>query len=108
MKTSEMNARQLKAYYNVKHASNDLIGGLENALLDNEVDSDAYRRANGLLNNHDELVKYVYEMATTAIYGDGYCCFDDRATQLYLREINFCGKDWIMERCEKRITKLGY
>lgn len=108
MKTTEMNTRQLKAFYNVKHASNDLIGGLENALYDNDVNSDEYKRAFNLLNNHDELVKCLYEMATTAIYGDGYCCFDKRTTQMYLREINFCGKDWIMERCEKRIAKQGY
>ena len=34
MKVSEMNAREKKAFYNIKHAANDLLGGLENTLLD--------------------------------------------------------------------------
>ena len=47
-------------------------------------------------------------MATTAIYGDGYCCFNPATVQKELRDINFCGKEWLMERCDKRITKEGY
>lgn len=35
MKVSEMNATQKKAYFNIKHAANDLLGGLENTMMDN-------------------------------------------------------------------------
>ena len=43
MKVSEMNARQKKAFYNIKYAAYWHIGGLENALMDNAEDSDEYR-----------------------------------------------------------------
>lgn len=108
MKVSEMNQREKKAFYNIKHAANNLLGGLENTLLDYEENEPEYISAKALLENHDRLVTELYEMATTAIYGEGYCCFNPAAVQKELRDINFCGKAWLMERCEKRITKEGY
>ena len=108
MKVSEMNQRERKAFYNIKHAANDLLGGLENTMLDYEENEPEYISAKALLENHDRLVTELYEMATTAIYGEGYCCFNPAAVQKELRDINFCGKEWLMERCEKRITKEGY
>ena len=108
MKVSEMNQREKKAFYNIKHAANDLLGGLENTLLDYGQDEDEYKRAKALLGDHEALVKELYEIATTAIYGNGYCCFNPATVQKELRDINFCGKAWLMERCDKRITKEGY
>ena len=108
MKVAEMNQRQRKAFYNIKWAANDLLGGLENAMMDNEPGSDEYEEAKKALADHEELVKTLYSMATTAIYGEGYCCFNPRTVKMELRDINFCGKEWLMERCEKRITKGGY
>lgn len=43
MKVSEMNQRQKKAFYNIKYAAYDLIGGLENTLMDYPEDSDEYK-----------------------------------------------------------------
>ena len=57
MKISEMNVRQKKAFFNVYWAANDLIGGLENTLLDYPEDSDEYKSAYAFLNDHDRLVK---------------------------------------------------
>lgn len=108
MKLSEMNARQKRAFINIKFAANDLLGGLENEMLDNRQGSEEYERAKKALENHELLVKELYRMATTAIYREGYCCFNDYAVKHELRDINFCGKDWLMERCEKRIVKEGY
>ena len=107
MKVSEMNARQKKAFYNIYWAANDLLGGLENTLLDYSEDSEEYKSAEALLKDHDRLVKNLYEMATTAVYGEGFCGFGKKY-QMEIRDINFCGKEWLMERCEKRITKEGY
>lgn len=107
MKVADMNERQKKAFYNIKHAANDLLGGLENTMLDNSKDSEEYKSAERLLNDHDALVKELYSMATTAVYDEGFCGFGKEA-QMIIRDINFCGKDWLMERCEKRITKEGY
>lgn len=108
MKVSEMNQRQKKAFFNIKWAANDLLGGLENTLMDYPEDSDEYRRAYAELHDHETLVAQLYDMATTCIYGEGFCCFDKRAVQHEIRDINFCGKEWLMERCERRITKEGY
>lgn len=107
MKLSEMNERQKRAFHNIYWAAQHLLGGLENTLLDYSEDSDDYKSAEALLKNHKELVNRLYEMATTAVYGEGYCGFGKRH-QMEIRDINFCGKDWLMERCEKRITKEGY
>ena len=107
MKVADMDARQKKAFYNIKHAANDLLGGLENTLLDNTEDSEEYKEAKALLDDHEALVKELYSMATTAVYDEGFCGFGS-AYQMIIRDINFCGKEWLKERCEKRITKEGY
>ena len=107
MKVSEMNERQKRAFHNIYWAAQHLLGGLENTLLDYSEDSDDYKSAEALLKNHKELVNRLYEMATTAVYGEGFCGFG-KQYQMEIRDINFCGKEWLMERCEKRITKEGY
>jgi len=107
MKVSEMNRRQKKAFYNIKYAADDLLGGLENTLLDYSEDSDEYKSANALIHDHDRLVKRLYSDATTCVYGPGYCGFGPEHER-FIRDIRFCGKEWLMERCEKRITKEGY
>ena len=108
MKVSEMNKREKKAFFNIKHAANDLLGGLENILLDYDQDDPEYKSAKAQLADHEGLVEQLYGMATTAIYDEGFCCFNPVTVQKELRDINFCGKEWLMERCEKRITKEGY
>lgn len=107
MKYSELNERQKKAFKNIKYAAYDLLGGLENILLDYPEDSEEYKSAKALLGNHDLLVKGLYRRATSAIYEDGACWFG-KSAEMEIRDINFCGKDWLMERCEARIRKEGY
>lgn len=107
MKMSEMNARQKKAYINIYYAAQDLLGGLENTLCDYRDCTEEYQDAKAFLNDHNRLVEMLYYMATTAVYGEGFCGFG-KQYQMAIRDINFCGKTWLMERCEKRITKEGY
>lgn len=107
MKYADCNARQKKAFRNILHASNWLLGGLENALLDNLEDSEEYQSAKAQLADHDGLVNELYSMATTEVYDEGSCCFNQAAAS-YLKDIRFCGKAWLMERCEARIKKAGY
>lgn len=106
MKLNEMNPRQRKAFINVVHASNHLVGGLENTCLDNPKDSEEYRNAYDLLHDHKRLVDMLYREATTAVYFEDGCCFNTAVVKRVLRDINFLGKEWIMERCERRITKM--
>jgi len=107
MKFADMNQRQKKATINVKYAAYDLIGGLENTLSDNTPDSEEYKAAKATLSNHEELVETVYRMATTNIYREGSCWFAKEA-QKEIKDVRFCGKEWLMERCEKRVTNEGY
>lgn len=92
MKLSECNTKQKKAFVNIKHAANDLLGGFENTLLDYSPEEDEYKRAKAILENHDKLVELLYMNATSAIYDSGYCCFDKETCRKELRDINFCGK----------------
>lgn len=57
MKVSEMNERQRIAFYNIKYAAYDLLGGLENTLEDYPEDSEEYRGAKAFLNNHGAQIK---------------------------------------------------
>lgn len=107
MKFSEMDSRQKKATINVKNAANDLLGGLENTLSDYTPDTEEYKAAKATLSNHKELVETLYRNATTNIYRDGSVWFSKEA-QKAIKDIRFCGKEWLMERCEKRITNEGY
>jgi len=107
MKYAECNARQKKAYANIKHAADWLLGGLENTMLDNAEGTPEHESAKALLADHDELVSRLYDMATSELYDDGCCCFN-RAAASYLKDIRFCGKAWLLERCEARLKKEGY
>ena len=107
MKYSEMNYRQKKAYANIYHALNWLLGGLENTLQDYDEESEEYREAKAQLDDHAGLVETVYDMASTDIYGPGSCYFGAGARS-FLRDIRFCGREWLMERCERWIRKEGY
>ncbi len=107
MKYADCNARQKKAFRNILHASNWLLGGLENTMLDNPEGSPEYESAKAQLADHDGLVDELYSMATTEVYDEGSCCFSQSAAA-YMKDIRFCGKDWLMARCEARIKKAGY
>lgn len=108
MKTSEMSNRQKKAFYNIKYAAYWMLGGLENTLYDEPENSKEYQETKALLENHDELVKKLYELATTEMFSEGFCNCNKGVTTKELRDINFCGKQWLLERCNKRIIKEGY
>ena len=107
MKYTDCNAHQKKAYANIYHAANWLIGGLENTMLDNEKDSPEYRNAATRLADHNGLVEELYEMAISDIYDDGSCYFGASAEKI-LKDIRFCGKEWLVARCDARVRKLGY
>lgn len=107
MKYADCNERQKKAFRNIAHAASWIIGGLENTLLDYGEETAEYKSAKAKLANHSGLVNEIYAAATTDIYtGDGV--FFGAAAESCLKDIRFCGKEWLMERCEKRVTKLGY
>ena len=107
MKYSECNARQKKAFANVYHACNWIIGGWENTMLDNPEDSEEYKSAKAFLSDHEGLVNFIYKNVTTTVYTDGAMYFGANEEK-YLKDIRFCGKAWILERIERRLKKMGY
>lgn len=107
MKFSEMNARQKKAYKNVYYAARDLIGGLENTISDNPEGSEERTKATAYLSDHDALVAAIYDMSITDIYDEGAVYFGKEA-EAHMKDIRFCGKDWITERIERQVVNLGY
>jgi hypothetical protein len=72
-----------------------------------------------LLENHEKLVNKIYEL----VVGDMYCgwfdfCQDTQAIRALARGnyllrcindyIRFCGKEFLMQRIEKYVKRLGY
>lgn len=107
MKYSECDARQKKAYKNIKYCAEDLVGCLENTMYDNPEDSEEYKNAKATLEDHDALAEQLYQNAVSAKYEEG-CCWFGSSVELYLRDVRFCGKEWLMERCHARLRKMGY
>ena len=97
MKISEMNAHQLAAFKLMVSEFNDLIGGLENTLLDNAEDSDNYKEAFEALHGHEYLKNIIYQETVSEAHA-----------RVYAVHIGFAGKDWLLERIEKRLVKEGY
>ena len=95
MKYADCNARQKKAYRNIYHASNWLLGGLENTMLDNAEGTEEHENAKATLADHDGLVAELYRMATTDIYDDGSCCFSQAAAMRTPRSLS-SPRSWAM------------
>ena len=103
MKYLELNAREKKAFKNIKYAAEQNIWGLVNTALD---DKDSVNWVLELFNDEDKVVELVYKEATTSLYDDGFTCWDKATVTRELRDINFCGKEWLMERTRARVRKL--
>lgn len=107
VKLSEMNSRQKKAFKNVYYAARDYIGGMENSMSDNPEDSDEYKGCAAALGDHAGLVEMIYQMAITDIFDEGSVQFG-KSAEAFMRDVRFCDKEWIMERVERQVVKLGY
>ena len=104
MKFAECNAKQKKAWKNVKYAASDYIFGLMNGCLDNPKDSTMYKDYMDGITDLDGLISTVYDEAITNVYDEGYCAFGAGA-QAHIRDIRFCGKDFIMGLVTRYCTK---
>lgn len=107
MKYSEMDRRQKRAYKNIMYACNELIGSLENGLMDFPEDSEEYKKFESELNNHEELVSDLYNNSLNYIYDEGMVSFGDGAKR-ELQDIKFCGKEFLMGLCEYFVKDMGY
>lgn len=104
MKYSECNVRQKKAWRNVKYAAQDFIFGLENGCNDSPRDSDVYRDYLAAILDLEGLKNTVYHEAITSIYDEGSVSFG-KGAELYMKDIRFCGKEFIMRIVNKYCTQ---
>lgn len=92
----EMNAKERKAYKNIKNAAIDYIYGLENGCFDSDKGSEEYNDYFEQLNNLEALVQMVYTEGTSAVYEEGFSAGNAWAKS-YIKDIRFCGKEFLME-----------
>lgn len=98
MKLSDMNEHQKLAYKLMDEVTSEFIGGNENTMSDFEEDTEEWQGAKEFLSQpHDRLKEFIYNQIMFMA--------DERG---YAKHIRFAGKDFIMERIEKRLQKWGY
>ena len=93
---NDMNAKEKKAYTNIDNAAIDYIYGLENGCFDSEKGSQEYNDYYEQLNDLESLIKIVYLEAINSVYTDG-AVFGGSAAKAYIKDIRFCGKEFLME-----------
>lgn len=97
MKTyKECNAREKKAWNNIKYAAEDYIFSLQSGCFDNAKGSQLYNDCYARLKDLNGLIEKVYGEALSAHYGEGFT--DGSASAIeYIKDIRFCGKEFLME-----------
>jgi hypothetical protein len=104
MKFTECNARQKKAWKNIKYAAIDFIFGLENGCHDSPKDSEAYQGYLNTLLDLEYLKETVYRQSITCVCDEGFVGFGSGA-ESYLKDIRFCGKEFLMMVVSKYCTR---
>lgn len=106
MKYSEMDARQKKAFRNIVGACDNIVGELENTVSDCAGEEWA-DNAQALLDDHEKLVERIYEAVISEIHEAGRIQFG-AGVERVLKDIRFCGKEWLVARIDARLVKMGY
>lgn len=96
MKLSEMNKMQRIVAEMSYERCNWVIGGYENVLEDCEPTSEDYKAAENALANHEGLVQEVYESLM------------HKTERGWHKAVRFVGKEFMLERINGRIKRLGY
>ena len=90
-----MTSNELVLAMLVHEAACDLIGGLENTMMDYPEDSEEYKDAkHDLEMGHDTLVTWVVN--------------EVKRNREAMKHLKFVGNDFIVTRANKVVTKLGY
>lgn len=93
MKLSEMNVHQRRLFMEMCHYMSEMIGGCENTMQDYPIGSEEYESAKSYLRMGHENLKM-------DIYND--------VIHTCPKEARFAGKEFLMERIERRLNKWGY
>lgn len=100
--TSENNGWEEIAKENIKYAYEWIVGENENALQDEDEDSDAYKASYNYLHSGNEIMEDIYHEAITTEYGPGYS--GGKAPS----EMRFAGKKFCKEYITELLKKDGY
>ena len=94
MKLNECNQHEKMAWQLMIAQYNDIVGGMENAVEDK---CDDWEECAELLANHDELKNLIYQQTMNVAKNLGFA-----------KHIKFAGKEFLMERIERRLVKDGH
>lgn len=102
VKMKDMNGHQKIAARQIKWAINDICGGLENTMSDWDEDSEEYKHAKSILEDHQALIDWVYDGIMNNTYGDGW-------TRCYpTDEVKFAGEGFLKYYISYKLEKEGY
>ncbi|WP_337565691.1 hypothetical protein [Acidaminococcus fermentans] len=105
-KFNECDDRHKRAWVNLRNAMRYIVGNWENQLNDSDPDSTEYDIAQKALADHEGLVQEIYEAAITDIYSnDGNSKLDKSNS---LKDIRFCGADWMKRLLSCMLKREGY
>lgn len=103
----QFDMRQKKALRNIRWAVNNRIGEMENSIEDYGEDDECAIACKELLGNHEALCEDIYDEVVNNYHDCGLTIYGKQAERL-IGDIKFCGKAWLMEQIDKRVTKEGY
>lgn len=92
MKRSEMNVNQQKVFDQVYHAANWVVGGYENRESDT---------GEPMPSRENLFTEIYYQVLNCTSFEGGLSAHP-------IKEIRFVGTEFIKERIENRLTKIGY
>ncbi len=97
MKLSEMNEHQATAYRLMVEVYNDIVGGLENGLMDYEEGTEDYEVCKRALSDGNTLLGEIYVRTQQEATRRGSA-----------KHIRFAGEEFLRERIQRRLAKDGY
>lgn len=97
MKYADMNENQKQVFRLVSDECNHYIGGWENQMMDYSEGTEEYEEAQSALSqSHEELVDTLF------------CIVRHTREWENMENLHFVSLDWMKERVDKRLKKMGY
>ena len=91
--TTAMNEHQAKAWRIIKKEAGDIVGGLENQMMDYCEEEDEYKEAEEALADRDALIDCIYGAVMWSRNSD--------------KNLRFAGREWIENKIEELLKEWG-
>ena len=89
---------------NIKNCINFELGECENVLLDYPENDNVYIKAKSFIENHEAIVKYIYNCSVFNLYLEGGVFIGSPV----ISQIKFLGQDKLLDIVEELVSKEGY